>query len=378
MELNDHILIDDFLNGNLSGTPLDEFNSRMGSNTNFKKEVELQELANLVIVNNERMKIKAQLQQIHNERTSSPSIGKKWWGLGIAIVAVGVLFSIWFVSQNDSNEIVAQDQENKALIKDIIETNPDRNFDVENQEIETSITTEEDSVTVKEAVEVLGLTDGNNEVTAENDPDQTADQPELVKKDKPIILEEKVRPEIIEAKPEITPDPCLGVNEIFPSYQLVQPCFGGKEGQVIFNDVAEKGISFSEFSIDDGKSYHSSLEELIVSIGNYKVVAKNNLGCISKTKSIEVTYADCNFVIQPNYNKLWEIEVPELYDEVTIVIRNAKTGVIVYQKDITAYENFIWQGYDLSNNQLEMGNYVYWFKSATKGVFSKGQITIVK
>ena len=102
-----------------------------------------------------------------------------------------------------------------------------------------------------------------------------------------------------------------------------------------------------------------------------------NVG-VKKNLNIEVTYADCNFVIQPNYNKLWEIEVPELYDEVTIEIRNAKTGVIVYQKDITAYENFIWQGYDLSNNQLEMGNYVYWFKSATKGVFSKGQITIVK
>ena len=375
MELNDHILIDDFLNGNLSGAALEEFNVRMKNDADFKGEVEMQELANLVIVSNERMKIKAQLQQIHKERKSAPSNGKKWWGLGLTIVAVGILASIWFVNQNESNEVEDQDQENKALIKDIIETNPDRNFDVENQEIETSITTEEETVIVKEAVE---LTEENNEVTTENDPEETVDQSEPVEKNNPIIAEETAAAKIIETKPEATPDPCIGISEVAPNYQLVKPCFGGKEGIIIFDDSAEKDIRFSEFSIDAGKSYHSSMEEMEVSTGTYQVVAKNNIGCISKMKSITVSYADCNFVIQPNYDKYWEIEVPELDEQVTIEIRNARTGVLVFQKNIEAFEHFIWQGKDLSNNQLAMGNYVYWFKSVTKGVFSKGQITLVK
>jgi hypothetical protein len=378
MELNDHILIDDFLNGNLSESALDEFNVRMEKYADFKGEVELQELANLVIVNNERMNIKAQLQQIHKERTSSPSKGKKWWGLGLVIVAVGVLVSVWFVNQNDSIEIMAQDQENKALIKDIIKANPDRNFDVENKEIETPITTEKETLVVKEAVEDLGLTVENNEIKTENELDQIADHIEPAEKIIPIISEEIPANKIVETNTEAIQDPCLGVDQVFPNYQLIKPCFGGKEGEMIFDDLAEKDVRFSEFSIDGGKTYHSSMENMELFIGNYQVVAKNNLGCISKMKLVEVTYADCNFVMQPNYDKYWEIEVPELDEQVTIEIRNARTGVMIYQKNIEAFEKFIWQGNDLNNNQLAMGNYVYWFKSAKKGVFSKGQITLVR
>jgi hypothetical protein len=378
MELNDHILIDDFLNGNLSGAALDEFNARMENDADFKGEVEVQELANLVIVNNERMNIKAQLQQIHKERTNSSSNGRKWWGLGLVMVAVGILVSVWLVNQNDSIEVVAQDQENKALIKDILETNPDRNFDVENKEIVTPIATEEEPLVEKDAIEDLGLAEKNNKIKTENEPDKIVDQIEPAEKTIPIISEEIPVDIIVETNVDTIQDPCLGVDQVSPNYQLIKPCIGGKEGEIIFDDLAGKEVLFSEFSIDGGESYHSSMEKMELSIGNYQVVAKNNLGCISKMKSVEVTYADCNFVIQPNYDKYWEIEVPELNEQVTIEIRNARTGVMVYQKNLAAFEKFIWQGNDLNNNQLTMGNYVYWFKSDKKGVFSKGQITLVR
>jgi hypothetical protein len=380
MELNDHILIDDFLNGKLSGINLEEFNTRMENDADFKVEVEFQEMANLIIVNNERMSIKSQLQQIHSERTISSTNGRKWWGIGSGIVIIGILASIWTTNLNDKKvPLVKTNEISNKKIKN--ETNSTRNFNVENEEVKISVELEEQT-SVEQFVtpEVIQFIDKNEE-----EQEQTANESnqnlrhieqevltstEIPGKNKEESIEQNI--------PQPTIDPCLGINEVVPNYQLIEPCFGTKDGEIMFDGLAENDIRFSEFSIDGGDNYYSSLKEFEVSTGTYQIIAKNNLGCISKMNPVVLNYAECNFVIQPNSDKYWEVDVPQLDDQVIIEIRNARTGTLVYQKSINELGKFIWKGVDSGNNQLSMGNYVYWFKSAKKGVFSKGQVTLVK
>ena len=378
MEINEHILIDAFLNENLSGKSLEEFNARLENEHNFKVEVELQKLANLVIVNNERMKIKAQLQQIHVARTRSSANGRKWRKIGVPVLIIGLLLSMWYFNQNDKKVLLVETQEiSDREIKN--ETNSTRTFNIENEEIKTPTTTKEQIIVPQEKTpEEVKLVDKKQEKQPINQPNKNLSEttPEVAPNEKP--PEKRAQEPIEKNIPEQTIDPCLGVNEALPNYQLIKPCFGGNDGEITFNGLTENDISFSEFSIDGGDNYYSSMEKFKVSTGTYQVIAKNNIGGLSKIKALVVNYADCNFVIQPNYNKYWEVDVPELTEQIIIEIRNARTGVLVFQKNVDSQEKFIWEGVDSNNNQLNMGNYVYWLKSAQNGVFAKGQITLIK
>ncbi len=380
MDVQDYILIDEFLKGNLSGEQLEEFNHRVTSDEVFKEALEYQQIANTIIINQERIKIKSQLQLIHQQNKSKTITTKKWWGLGVGLTFVVIILTVWILNRVKNHNVLDNlkvIEETAEILKINNESQSVRTFNEEKVEVTPKLTkvieeppTKKD--TVINIIEVNSKNDENNVIEKALIKDQSTKDSNKVKDLK--VIEDKTK---LTDKTKIE-DPCLGVNQITPKFELIKPCFGGERGSIHFENNTTKTVTFSEFSIDGGQTYVSSFTELKIDRGNYEIEALTATGCKSKKDKLVVNYADCNFVIQPKQNKYWELSIPES-DEwpITLEIRNARTGVLIYQKNISDIEQIIWQGVDQNNNQLDMGNYVYWFKSKNKGLFAKGQITIV-
>lgn len=378
MDIQEYIWIDDYLKGNLSGKELEALETRLHSDQAFREEVDLQRMANRIMVVQERVNIKKQLQEIHRQRQVGKSTSKwRFTGLGILLVVIVVMiYNIGFNTSSltdhpmQNTEPLNTSKEKEAVTKEA--NDYEKVTDVNTSE-EATIDQSSSQITEGETSEIGAevISDENNSVLTntlyENiqiiDNQNTKNEEEVagIIKESPVV------------------DPCLKANKVIPTYELEAPCFGHQSGTFSFVSKTINGMYFNEFSIDGGKNYYAAIQQVDLPLGSYELIARSDEGCLSKKKQVRVAYKDCNYVIQPDMNKYWEITIPTIAEfPITLEIRNARTGVLVYQNKIEYEQNYIWKGLDQSNAPLPMGNYVYLFTSKTKGLLTKGQIAIIK
>jgi hypothetical protein len=367
-ELDQHIAIENYLKGNLSGDELTQFEANLASNPALQDEVELARLAHEVIANGEAVNIKAQLQQIHEASQSGMSANKKIL-IGV-VVLIALALAIYLI-----DKVMNTDATDETVVEEVI--------------TEATESTEEEpaqTYSAPVAIERVTTTPSNESSNEEEETITEIVQLEelpQVEESNPVVeepvveepIKEKVNLEPVVEEP--TQDPCALAKTKTPQYELDLPCFGGGNGKLRFNDYGE--TNFNEFSIDGGKTFESSLQDRDLLPGKYELLAKNDDGCESKAKTITINYGKCNYVIQPSLGKKWELQLPELDDnEVRVEIRNARTGVMVFHQNIMSMDYFSWNGIDDNNQSLPMGNYVYHFSTESNGMVATGQITIVK
>ena len=378
-----HIEIENYLNGKLSGAELEQFSAKMVADKLFKDEVEFTRLANEMVVSGEQLKLKQQLQEIHATHKKTKST--KGWKLGGALLLVGIVLTL-FVVNNDETELeiskdVLVEAEQEAKIKDEMETEELDRFvqervaesGLEESELgENTLSLEESEQEKEDSVDnylnSLFLTDDSSPNTNGNEPGNEVST--KLEKSEPKAAASIETPKM---------DPCKLVKKASINFALTHPCISDKSGKIRFHSSSQDEVKFTEFSVDGGKTFRSEFEERTLFAGQHLLVAKNEDGCLSKAQKIEVKYGKCNYVIQPRRSKYWKLELPQFEsDNLQLIIRNARTGNVVYNDKLDHVSSFVWQGTTTDNQELPMGNYVYQFVTTKKGLIATGQLTIIK
>lgn len=376
-DINSHIEIDNYLSGNLSAEEATAFELKMNTDLSLKQEVDAFELANDAIKLGAQANIKSKLQAIHQDHLKSKK--RKQWGYGgvlllLTLITLTVVFNPFSTNEklvdnnlievktieesinSNSKEKASEISNNKQIIISKNPTiNPENSSDklVENVDTIVESTIEESDLNTESIVQ-----NENVELTSNKTENEISTTTKTV--------EETIK------------NPCELINKTNPEFNMEWPCLGHEQGSFELLNSTEEAIHFSEYSLDNGDTYNPIHETTVINRGNYNLIVKDEQGCITKTKKINVKYRNCNFIIQPSYGKFLELNLSEYIDyPILIEIRNARSAQVVYKKNITTGENFIWEGKDQSNSSLPLGNYVYFFISNTEGLVAQGQITVV-
>ncbi|MFT5823541.1 MAG: hypothetical protein ACI8ZM_004803 [Crocinitomix sp.] len=384
-----HNEISDYLNGQLFGEQLAQFENRIETDTELKDEVEMQRFANEAIISSEKLNIKKQLQAIHAQHQKA--LKQKRIKIIIAAI-ISIIIVVWLLltylpDNNINNSIIDQrDVSDKTIIDNSNdayreETSLAANNSIENPNDKTAYYANLIAENLKEnnisnsdsIVEIYGPIE-----LILKDPEKYYDQIILANNEDSLDTTIDEKQDSVSNQMPLIEDPCLITNEITPKYELTQPTFGGEDGILKFDNQPDEQVLLTDFSIDNGITFFPVYEDQIVARGTYQIISKDRNGCASQSLSLNVTYKDANYVMQASQNKFWEIEIPAINElPLDLEIRNARTGTLVFRQHFEYSERFIWTGINQNDEALPLGNYVFMFMSIKHGLIAKGQITLL-
>jgi hypothetical protein len=385
INLEQHIEIENYLNGQLSADDLNRFEQKLSSDEAFKAEVEMMTLANEAVISGAKLNIKTQLQVIHEEekgRGRSELIKS----VIIGIVVLIVFFAITAIyNANSSNEADPDSIEDNSI--PLTNDDGEQNLNVGFENID-----EVNKEKVEELQSILAETLDDKQITNSDsliesygtigdiilNPDKYL---EIIKKDN---LEDTLTSittsnnDSTIVADSVMVDPCAFTIESRPNYSFNQAVFGDKLGAITFDAYGSSTVRFKEFSIDGGSTFESERYVEDLNPGDYQLIARDENGCETKSEKIKIAFEEKNYVIQPAQGKNWEIEIRDYVEyPMKLEIRNARTGALVFQEEIEYSQTFNWSGSNQNGKPLSFGNYVYIFSSSEKGIITKGQITIL-
>ena len=383
-----HTEIERFLANELPADEHAAFEARMAGDAALAEEVELFQLANEAIADAEVLRLKAQLQQIHTaaQAGSGPSAGGTsagWWLGAILLVCAPIAFFMYAAEdghQQPDIEVASSKPKAEPATAGTnaaaAATQP-QGAEQPSESGPKPETTYAASIGIEEALIPIETLITANETTfvaprIELEPDALLET---------ISIPDVVAPDPRQAESTASPntDPCADVNKRELGFKINVPCFDNEFGWV---EVDPRGIAagFTTFSVDGGESFSSTSSTIDVNGGeDYTFVAKASDGCITKPVPFTVTYRHCNYVVQPSQFKYWELDLPpnEEYP-IVLEIRNARTGTLVYQRQLDVGTFFEWNGTNQNGTTLPMGNYIYMFNRPNGDNIAKGQVAVIE
>lgn len=379
-ELDRNIMIDSYLSGKLSVQELELFNKKMADDDFFRQEVERVKLVNEVIKIGAQADIKNQLQKMHDHHLKVKT-RNKWVLVGVILLLVMASILLFNYSQQKSEvDMLIQPHNSEEIIDDNSNSSLTIDNHQENHKAEASSSNSnvENQLGIKEIEEDINTDSSTVNLLETEAKNKNIDTTIIEQENKLVATKEHEQTILNNENDSELNDPCKGIKDMVLTYDLKLPSLGYEQGTFELLTYPGDDIYFTEYSMDGGKSYNSSSKTKTVNSGIYELIAKDENGCITKTKKLNVKYRNHNFVIQPSYGKYWKLDLSEYIEmPVHLEIRNARTAQLVYQKEINPNDNFIWEGKDLNNTTLPLGNYVYIFKSDEKGLIAQGQIAVI-
>jgi hypothetical protein len=359
-------LFDDYLEGNLSNDAVKLFEKDLQNDKYLYHELEAYKLANSFIVNNELRQVKYTINEVHKKNI----IKKKLMFLVAFLIVLGALIFLLLpnkvndvkevkcvtesIKKNNSIDSSFQESKNKLItnklsVNKLVEPNPVSTNSPKDSLIEVNLT--------KATIDKLQ----NNSFLINNDSiPQKSTSITL-----PIIIDTVI---IDSVKP-----PCdFHLNK--KDVSIKETCENKRQGEIFFKLKTEA----FKFSINGGKSFLSGNNFKYLSRGNYDLKIKNKrTKCESNSIDVEVKSIKCDYIINPNRFIYWEKELLNFNDDeyVLVNIFNAKTGGVVYSKEILISEGIRWDGKNNLNDILASGLYLYNIKGKEKTI--SGTVTIV-
>ncbi len=378
IDYNRHIEIENYLAGNMTAEEVSAFELKMASNQSLKDEVQLQKVANEIVVLGAKNDIKKQLEAIRNNQNSS----KAKWYIILSVVLVSAASLMFFVNY-DSNE-------QKSFVY------PSNNITSNNGSI---VVSPNDDVQILDSTNSMSPLDKNTSSNGVKVKDNNHEDVDTVSKGSPdlnIVIPKIDEEGILSPEPEITKvsddtisyrspqrsqdtysenNPCSGIFDEMPKIVCESPCIGGEKAKLkVVHD------RYSSFYLKDqyNQMTYNTNEDIEFTTGEYTIIAQDENGCMSEPKKVIIQYKSCDFSIEPNQFRYLEVEISNEEIPLVFTLRNARSGLEVYKSLIEVSGSFTFEGNDNQNNPLKMGNYVYQFSKPEGTIVAYGQLTIIR
>jgi len=351
--------IEDYIKGKLDGSALVEFESKMTKDTNLKLEIELQKLADKLIVENRL------LSASHVSLNTIESLKNSYSRKKIVVAGIVALISIctlsYYIFQKESIQyknvmIAAEKKESKKNTIEAIlppahkKTKPE----VLNVEAKREI--------LNPSASTLNLIIDTLEKSSKTQTELL--KTEIVKQEDPAIMHSMAIP---------IKNPCTDV-KIKGNVTVKNACLNEANGQIYVNGFqgGSSPYTYKVFSVKNGNLVATDN----LSEGFYDVKIFDNSSCSVTYSNIAMKEISC-FEIEKSFNPFIG-EILELgeKDQEGILIIYSKDGDTHYSKHFSKNENLQWNG--ASNNGVnETGYYIYTIKYKD-GTSIQGEVTVTR
>lgn len=358
--------IDQYLKGELSSKEAAAFEEEMKNNPELAREVEYNQIANEIIVEDGLSSVKARLRKIHE-----PSVvGKKLLTFSIAslmFIGLGVGTFLYY-DDSETNTFSTQPQaynlqDNQNLDNSEILEDP-----VSTEEIDENSENELESGTSEEDKKAIIANTKPSEAinVEENNTTEVTDVEDVLSADT-VVVKKDVCDEVAIYANVLIENTCKDVKN--GSVLIETNTISGGEGPYQYAILpSTKRMRISEVPFSE-QIYYDSL-----SSGYYNFLIKDKNGCLSYSERAALVRAS-NCTVNPvpisinsKENKGWLIN-DSLSVKASLIIKDGNTNHIIFKEDFNPGNQLRWSGKDSLGNYLEKGSYNYkveYFNGTTK------------
>lgn len=369
-ELETYQLIDNYLNGSLTGEALQAFEQRLQSDASFAEEVSFQRLTNEIVVGASFDSLRAQMTRDIASRDTSSRINRKWGLAGIlsGIVAIGII-GIYTFSKEEKPVAASTDRAAQ-------QTAPERNV----SPVESSVSSNKTlhGKPAKPAQTILHTPVSATQET-EKHPVQTPGQQHVSDQSAAektgIKSIETTTPTPLSTSDDTT-NPCDKA-AIKATIVSNPSCADASNGSILIPMNQISGGT-KPYTVRFNMSGEAGTKEQYnyLAPGTYTIYITDAKGC-AKSFQTEVTEKSCrkaSFVFAPDKGQVCTITGKDNQPYILTILNMA--GKQVY-KTTTIEGSFEWQGLSQQGEYLDAGLYIYILEYVS-GEKENGQITIVR
>ena len=371
-ELETYQLIDNYLNGSLTGDAFVAFEKRMQSDAGFAEEVDLVKLSNQVVIGASIESLRQQMRADITEKEKKSMFSKvKNWSAGI-LLGTAVLTTGLFYVQSSKEELSKKNILNK---EDATTTNTKNPL------------TQNSSISIQNSLPVSTSKPTKTKQTAPISTPIPSTNPVTEERTSPVVSTTPINTQaipVIETKPApafvnqetINTNPCLNIH-IQADITSKPSCRDQHTGSISILQNSIKGgikpysIQFNGSKATTKKEFYSYL-----SAGTYSIEIADSNGC-SQHFTKDVTESNCRkttYVFAPDKGETWKITgLDDAPFRITIINISGKTVYTSEYIDGT----FEWNGFNQQGNYLDSGLYIYILES-NSGEKENGQVTIAR
>lgn len=393
IDFNRHIEIENYLSGNMTDQDKYAFEIKLQSDVNLKNELLLQQAANKLIKQNQLNLLKSKLKNIHAEQVKQKKRKKIIVATSI-FVGILLIIGVYLNNKNDADKVKNLNENlninsDSIIFKDSqLPINSEENIFIESDENSTDNKVVKNyNLPIKQKAETnknnTSINKDSNKVEVKI-VDKVSLTPKAIQlsenKRKSNILETLKNDSVAfitnQSDIETRPYDCDKISKIKPPYKMSKkPCFGDENG--LLELLEGDSVKFIEYSINNGQ-FTSLPDKIPVTAQEIEIVAMDENQCLSQSVKVKINYGSCNYIIRPLYSKYLELNLNGLNEPVKFEVLHGRYGNMVYQEVIEFPGKFIYEGIDNSQNQLDIGNYIYTFTTISGELISKGQITVIR
>ena len=350
-----------YLNGELIGKDLSEFEELLKISSAVREELELEQLIRSSVIDFELLQWKEGIKSERKKQLKVSRVGKL-----ISIVFLLTLSSSWLFIHLSNNDDVHEVYSNEA------QKRPVNSFLVKNQQLKKPIV--HSTLEVKEHKNIKEEILTKEIVDVENSLNVTTSDSLVVK------LNEVEEPYIskieeVEKSNKILPVPVLCDYSIFSNVTTQPTCEGRNTGKIIIDVQHGEGVAPYKFQVVGQPEWNQSNVISDLAGGYYRLAIQDANDCMTElTEEYFVEEKYC-FTPEPGFNpdfETWEYQFESDFDYRIKIV--SKRGVVIVNAE--ANSNFVWDGTDNQGNRVLPG--LYWYEiKRNEELIKRGNVTVL-
>ena len=352
-------LIELYLNGELSGKQLADFETQIENDASLAQEIELEQLLRGAVIDAGLMDWKQSLNQEAKSLKQAKRVRNTAIVSGLLILA-GIGY--WFMSSTDpkEKEISVQEKNNKVEVVEQVEGV---------YTIDSVIVKKQLPVNVHEALPTVQAQ--VKDVISKVESPKKVEDTEVVKIEntKPKI-KETIAPQV-QSKTNV--DPCEGVS-ISAKVVSKPTCEGESKGE-LFVVNAKGGKAPYQYQLSNATIWQSANSFVFLSKGKYTVTIKDSQDCVNNVKLIGDIVSENCYKPAEGFNPNYETWIYKMdWEGSTQVEIYNKAGLKVFATEVEG--DFEWNARDISGAIVPSGLYRYIFVTS-KGKKISSTVTVI-
>lgn len=360
-ELRKYEHIDHYLEGKLLGEELRRFEEQLGQDPDLAYEVELQKMANQVVVDHALLEVRDKLRNLHERRGASSGNGKWYWVLGGALLVTATVLLWPEKIRPPSASLQAPVIDSQAQQQDAPLPEPQPEAFTENKSVIKKDQLKEDTH------EKLG-----SPIRVESTY-QVPTPPAIGKKAVPPVVEKPTNAAIKSI--ETAKEPCAF--DIPKAAVITEPsCLGQQNGRLIIKESLLASQTVFTYAIV-GQLPQTDPVFSSLAGGTYLLQITDDQGCTG-TLQVFVERVSCEEEATTSFNpglgEVWEFPIEENATGEVVIFD--KTGAVVYQTRVQDGQPQSWDGTG-RNRQAPMGLYLFTFKGQDGAIISR-EVTLLR
>ncbi len=361
-EYKPYELIDRYLNQQLSGEELRNFENKIASEPDFAEKVETQRIANDALLLSELVVLKSKMKQDFDTRNFEPGKGNKgkYYLFGAAAVFLGAVL-LWV-----NHSRVSDDQRNTLTKR--IELKQDKkiiaandNSDSPTNAVNNTIMVNQKRYNQPQEPKVSGneVTGGVNEVESGR-PVQAINEEvkNEVKPLEPVISKTEQRESLKPEKKELVIN-CEDFVVDFSKLKVKHSSYDTDNGSIELPSNAVRGAAkplYYQLVDEREKGYSNYFEYLYPD--SYLLKVSDSEGC-NKSQNVTISRSNCISLYKETYSlsreERWDIPVVDGLSASVRILFNKNT--VVYESDYDGYSNLSWDGKGINGSAASVGYY---------------------